>query len=202
MKRLLWSCLIALFGWGCQAGLSGAAISTAAGTAPLKYYDGERWREIYVSNSEVAEFAAADAAPSAALRALAPKATLIESRGQVRYWRLEAGQDAPTLTRSLAAKSTAITFSPVFYRSAVGGPRLSLGGGVVVRFPLVWKKAEIDAWAQRWQLRVVRAVLQENNIYLIASAPGMAALELANKIQESGEVESATPQWWVETFKR
>lgn len=201
MKRWLWSCVIALFGWGCQAGLSGAATPDTVNASPLKYYDGERWREIYVSTSDVAEFGVGDVAPSAALRALAPNATLLESRGRVRYWRLNAGQDATTLSRSLGATSTS-AFSPVFYRSAQGGSRLSLGGGVLVRFPLAWKNTEIDAWIQRWQLRIDHVVLPDKNIYLIISAPGMAALELANRIQESGEVESATPQWWVETVKR
>lgn len=200
MKRLLLGFVITLFGWGCQAGLSGAAATV--NPAPLKYYDGERWRELYVSSNEIAEFVAPNAPKESPIRTVAPGAVLLESKGQVKYWRIGEGQDSLAVTRSLATQKQAPTVSPVFHRSALGGGRMVLGGGVVVRFPAGWSAAEVNDWAGRWQVKVERRLSPDRNLYLITSAPGMAALELANKIQESGEVEAATPQWRVEVQKR
>lgn len=202
MRRLLLGFVITIFGWGCQAGLSGVVAPATVNAEPLKYYDGERWREVYVSRNEVAEFAAPDVKQEKAIRAAAPNAVVIESRGQIRFWRIGAEQDAVTLARSLAAQSQPMSVSPVFHGSALGGPRLALGGGVIVRFLAGWSTAEVDTWADRWQVKVERRLSPDRNLYVVTSAPGMAALELANKIQESGEVEAATPQWWVEIQKR
>lgn len=202
MKRMMLGFVIAIFGWGCQAGLSGVAAPVAVNATPLKYYDGERWRELYVSSNEVAEFVAPNVTQESPIRSASPGATLLESKGQVKFWRIGEGQDAQVLTRSLATQKQPANVSPVFHRSALGGGRMALGGGVVVRLPTAWGAAEVDHWASRWQLTIERRLSPDRNLYVIASLPGMAALELANKMQESGEVESATPQWWVEVEKR
>lgn len=49
------------------------------------------------------------------------------------------------------------------------------------------------AWAQAKGLTVAQRLGTTDNWYLIATAPGSAALELANSLKASGEVLAATP---------
>ncbi|ODT34671.1 MAG: hypothetical protein ABS55_10885 [Lautropia sp. SCN 70-15] len=45
-------------------------------------------------------------------------------------------------------------------------------------------------------LHALRPIGPDARRWLVASPPGMPALELANRLQESGVFESASPNWW------
>ena len=40
------------------------------------------------------------------------------------------------------------------------------------------------------------------NLFVVDSAPGMASLELANRLNGMADVVSAQPNWWVQREKR
>ena len=83
--------------------------------------------------------------------------------------------------------------SPV-YRDAGGAPR-ALPGGVIVRL----RDADLRRARERLAaagLKPIRANDPEGQTWLVESAPGLPALELANRLHESGEFESAEPNWW------
>lgn len=186
---------------GCQAGLTGGVAAETAMTQTMRYYDGQRWRQVWVNEHEVAEFVRP--APEGAPRSAAPAAAatlLVEGRG-VRIWRLDPqGAGGVTLSRSVAP---ARHYSPVFHLSASGGSRLALSGNIVVRFKPQWSEAQIQAWliAQGLvQLRVLSGV--PSPTYVLNVGSGLDALERANAIQERGEVEYAMPEWWREVSRR
>lgn len=65
--------------------------------------------------------------------------------------------------------------------------------------------AQVRAWAQAKGLAVTQrmgATGDMGNWYLIATAPGSAALELASSLKAGGEVLAAMPNWWKQTATR
>jgi hypothetical protein len=83
--------------------------------------------------------------------------------------------------------------SPVF-RDA-GGAARALPGGVLVRL----RDADLRRARERLAaagLTPVRANDPEGRTWLVESPPGLPALELANRLHESGEFESVEPNWW------
>ncbi|MBI3795139.1 MAG: hypothetical protein HY280_10515, partial [Nitrospinae bacterium] len=50
-------------------------------------------------------------------------------------------------------------------------------------------------WAARNNLTIVNKMNIGKNAYVIKSGAGLDSLNLANSLQEAGEVESATPNW-------
>jgi hypothetical protein len=101
-------------------------------------------------------------------------------------------KDAP---RS-ANQSTQAQRSPLFFdNSALNGTPRALPGGVLVEL-----KAPTEPDTARLQLESdgltpVRAIVG-NRIWLVASPPGLAALELANRLQQGGRYASVQPNWW------
>jgi hypothetical protein len=86
--------------------------------------------------------------------------------------------------------------SPVFLDQAtLGGTPRALPGGVLIEFP-----ADLDPEIARARLAAdgltpVRPIVGRR-IWLVASAPGLPALELANRLQSSGRYASVQPNWW------
>jgi hypothetical protein len=86
--------------------------------------------------------------------------------------------------------------SPLFFDNpALNGTPRALPGGVLVEL-----KTPADTDAARLQLQSdgltpVRAIVRDR-IWLVASPPGLAALELANRLQQSGRYASVQPNWW------
>lgn len=186
---------------GCEAGLTGAVAEDAAMTQAMRYYDGQRWRELWVNEHEVAEFVRPG--PEGISRSAAPAvaATLLREGRGVRIWRLDPqGAGAVTLSRSL---TPARRYSPVFHLSATGGARLALSGNIVVRFRPEWSEAQIQAWLTTQGLAQLRLLSgAPSPTYVLSVGSGLDALERANALQERGEVEYAMPEWWREVNKR
>ncbi len=185
---------------GCQAGLTGATQGDAgtALTQTLRYYDGQRWRDVWVNDREVVEFIAPG--QQGAARAITSAATLlVEGRG-VRIWRLapQAG-GAVTLSRRVAPERS---LSPVFHLSPTGGSRLALSGNMVIRFKPEWSEAQIQTWLTTQGLTQLKVFSGLPATYVVRGGNGVDALLRANALQESGEVVYAMPEWWREINKR
>ncbi|RPH67259.1 MAG: hypothetical protein EHM83_01980 [Burkholderiales bacterium] len=140
-------------------------------TASAFWYDGGVRRALRVDPAWIADFATAPTAASAKSRS--------------------------PLKRSIGGKKALETLpagaSPVF-RDTAGSPR-ALPGGVIVRL------RDADRQQARERLAAaglvpVRAIDPQERSWLVESPPGLPSLELANRLHEGGEFESAEPNWW------
>jgi len=152
--------------------------------APDSYiwYDGGKPKRVVVDSSLVAEFgnrAETDSAP-------------VVKNGQVRVWR----KDDAAVTKAGSEK-----LSPVL-RDGVGGRMRALPGNIIVRLDPNWSTAQVDAWLASQGLTKVGQLPMANNLLILSAPPGLASLELANRLQESGTVISAQPDWWQQVERR
>jgi hypothetical protein len=174
--------------------------ASAQSAAPsARYFDGHHWRQLWMSDTEVAEVGAA-AGSEALVRSVAPGAQPLHQGRLVRIWRLDQISDPKTVTRSLNAAGER-RFTPVFHLSPRGGSRLVPLGNIVVRFKQETDPVQMSDWASRHSLSLLKA-MSIPRTYLFAAADGMDALAKAEQIQLEGEVDIAVPQWWREAFRR
>ena len=178
---------------------SGLAATTEQPSQSMRYYDGLRWREIWLSEQEVAEVIQGQQ-DAALFRSLVPNAQLLQQGKTIRIWRLDRTTSAPQLTRNLAGAGLT-QFSPVFYLSISGGTRLVPSGKIMIRFNEDLNQAHLTDWANEQGLTLVKQMGLAAT-YLFDAGDGMAALEKANRIQESGAVQYAVPEWWREAYTR
>lgn len=176
--------------------LAAGALATgalAAGTA--HYFDGDTQRTITLDASLVAIINPTPEAGSSNTQA--------RSVG-------DAASPAPLVQLQPAsqpvAKGAGTHTSPVYREgNSPAGRLMALPGGVLVKFAPDWSDAQVRAWAQAKGLAVTQrmgATGAMGNWYLIATAPGSAALELANSLKAGGEVLAAMPNWWKQTATR
>ena len=78
----------------------------------------------------------------------------------------------------------------------------ALPGNVIVYLNPSWNAAAINDWLAKRKLQTVKKLDIGKNVYVIKSAPGLDALNLANELHSSGEVVSAMPDWWKEVSTR
>lgn len=167
-----------------------ASTTPACAQAPAKdtsgghvWYDGGKPRKVQLDEALVAEFdGKSESATTPVMR----------SNG-VRIWR----QQDDAATRAVAAGKT----SPVF-RDSEGGAMRALPGNIIVRLDPAWNTAQIDDWLATNELTGLRRLPIGGNVLVVASPPGLAALELANRLQLSGKVVSAQPEWWEQRSPR
>ena len=106
-------------------------------------------------------------------------------------------------TRAVPVQTTAGDTSPVFREgTSPAGRLMALPGGVVVNFKQDWTVEGIQAWALQGGHALGARLNILGNWYLVKTAAGMPSLETANVLQRSGDVLSATPNWWMETAHR
>jgi len=131
------------------------------------WYDGQARRALWSDAADVADFGAPVTEKSAVLR---PAAL--------------AGGASPSK-------------SPVFRdRASGGGHRRALPGGVVVSVPAGLDEPARQALFARHALTAVRSLGPGSQTWLVQAPPGIASLELANRLYESGEFAAASPNWW------
>ena len=139
--------------------------------AALYWYEDGKRRALRVDPAWIADFAA-------------PAAT-------------RPGKRPSPLKRSIggekALESLPGTASPVFRDD--NGAQRALGGGVVVRLRAADRAYARERLASAG-LQPVRPLDPDGHAWLVASPAGMPALELANRLHESNEFESAAPNWW------
>lgn len=173
--------------------LSGSA-AIAAGPAGDYYYDGAQKRALLLDDTLVAAFGAASTAVKSAL----PGAQTAKVNGGATIYRIQAGS-----YKSAQAAAPGAAVSPVFHEGGSSAGRLmALPGGVLVNFKADWTAQQVTDWAAAKGLAVDKKLAIGQNWYVIKSAPGQASLDIANQIHQSGEVVSASPNWWKEVSTR
>jgi hypothetical protein len=94
-------------------------------------------------------------------------------------------------------KSVSAQRSPVFRDGpSSGAPLRALAGGVIVRVKDGTGAAEREALFARLGIVQARPIGAAQRVWFVPSPPGIDALELANRLHESGELASASPNWW------
>lgn len=107
-------------------------------------------------------------------------------------------KSAVIVDAAVATKSStgATNTSEVFVDAKSGRMSRALPGGVLVRFKAVTSQSEANALLQPFGTRTVRAIGGSGKSWLVQSEPGMASLDLANALYESGQFQSASPNWF------
>ena len=115
--------------------------------------------------------------------------------------RFTPGEKALFVAKALTLsneKSVTINDSPVFLD---GGLRRGLPGGVIVTLLRAVPDDQAIALLRSAGLEPVKA-LQDSRVWLVASSPGLASLELANRIHESKQFAASQPNWWTQKAKK
>lgn len=143
-------------------------------SAQTYWYDGSRKQLLRIDPAEVADFGNR------------------ESAGAV-----------PTITAAdkLASKSQdAEHVSPLLRDARTGKLAGALPGGVLVRFNRAVNEQQAGAIAAAFGSQIEHPVgapdAAGHTLWLFSAPAGLASLELANRIHESGQVRSAAPNWW------
>jgi hypothetical protein len=151
--------------------------SPAGGGQAVRWHDGSVDRELRIDPTRVVDFRTLSVAGQASLRS-----------------RSQSEKHSPALPAGV---------SPVFVDPVSPSQIRALPGGVTValRHPPagndpVAREAEGRRQIAAAGLHALRPIGPDARRWLVASPPGMPALELANRLQESGVFESASPNWW------
>lgn len=174
--------------------------SVQANDQTYTYYDVGEAKTVTLIPDYVAEFSnssnvQARALGESAVQSLNPGAQLTDQgSGNVRIWKVDDS------TGNIQARSTSTSgnVSPVFRHN--GGLR-ALPGGIIVEFAESQTQAQVENWAAS-RGYTIKSKLSFGNFYVIDSPAGLETLTLANQLQASGEVVSATPDWWQQRSKR
>ena len=167
------------------------------------WYDGNSAQQVWLNPNLLAEFNPS-ARGESAVKSVSPGAaplTTKRARTGVRLWRLNNNGNATV--RSLTVTYPRGAYSPVFHDSSSAGGRMrALPGNIIVYFNPLWDAATVSNWIAAHKLEVVRKLEIGTNVYVIKTAPGLDALNTANSLYLSGEVVSASPNWWEEMATR
>lgn len=175
------------------AGLALAA-TTAAAAGPAYYYDGDRKVAILAQADLVADFSRQRSTAQSATATGQALPAKVAGDSVVRIYRASAAAALP------ADGATASSRSPVFRQGGTAAGRLmALPGGVLVKFRPEWSRAQVDAWLAARGLPAGQPLAIGPGWFLVGTPAGVAALEAANTLFESGEVLSASPNWWMQT---
>jgi hypothetical protein len=169
----------------------------------LDYQDGARVASVFVDTAEVADFAPSESTKGALLSADAGASEDARSTQRVRLWKVDERLDARSFARGLNEAHHGARFSPIFRESAdPASPRRALPGGVIARFAAEWSHERVELFLQERGLAIERQLTVGANAYLVATAPGFAALDVARDLTATGQLVSATPNWWRESSAR
>lgn len=159
------------------------------------WYDGTNERRVWLDSEQVAELA-----PDQGSGTSLPLGQILpQSPRGIRFWTVEKGVTPDRLVKELDAGSGRGTFSPVLRDApSPDSPMRLLPGNVIVELDPTWSQEKVRDWATRHQVEVLAHLPIESNMVVVRTAPGLAALELANKLYRSGEVRAAFPDWWTE----
>lgn len=168
------------------------------------WYNGKNEQRIWLNPNLVAEFDVdRDATRSVVKQTYRNAVEVGEAKGSVRIWKLNDTVNAETAVREIKTKNDAAKVSAVFHDQGAASGRLrALPGNVIVYLNPEWNRQAIDAWLAKNGLHVVKQLGIGKNVYEIETAPGLATLDLANRLYESGDVVAAIPNWWQTVSKR
>ncbi len=149
------------------------ALAVPAAAADYYWYDGQARRSLRVDGASVAEFGKAKVGGQ--------QPAMRKSLGAVDPRRLDEGT------------------SPVFVdATSPGSARRALPGGVVLTLKAPMSADALEAALAAFGTRPLRALGGDGRRWIVAGDAGIGSLELANRLHESGQFESASPNWWRE----
>jgi hypothetical protein len=76
---------------------------------------------------------------------------------------------------------------------------MALPGGIIVKPKSGDTSVEAKLKAKGYE---IERSIGDSGALLVKSPEGMSSLELANKLHESGDFESVSPNWWRERRKK
>lgn len=179
-----------------MGGAKQSSTNTVAAKSSANYYwyDGKRKRVITQDSEMVAELISSGASSVLKSKISAAREVGKQTSATVKLWDVSAAGDSNQSLSALASTMKG-SVSPVFSNSQSGGQRMALPGGILVTFKAHWDENKVNQWVSKKGL-TVKQKMGFGNIYVLNSAAGLASLNLANSIYESGEVEGASPNWW------
>jgi len=160
------------------------------------WFDGETEKTVWLDDSMVAEFPTAGKVPLISPLQQKHRGALrmATNQGGVKLWKV--GGDSVKIAKDLNKSSS--SFSPVLRDRRESGRMRALPGSIIVFFNPHWASHEIESWAARRKLPILRKLEIGANIYVLKSESGLKSLETANSIFLSREVVAAYPDWWME----
>lgn len=185
------------------AAMDSAKISEPALQQSYTWFDGPIERKVWLNPHLVAEFSPRPEEQSPVKLTYGNDAvTRPESVSAVRFWQLD-GITPESALSSISASYPTSKLSPVFHITAsTGSPKYALPGNIIVVFRSSWDSSQIEKWLQSKGLEVVKKMEGIPTLYVLKTGPGFEALETANAIYQSGEVENCMPNWWYEITLR
>jgi hypothetical protein len=166
-------------------------------TQSYTWYDGDREQTVWLNPQAVAEFNPGQRGVSAARSADANATQLHLKQAQqgVRLWQMNNTGNAAI--HGLARNNPSGKYSPVFHDGPSSAASMrALPGNIIVYLNPVWDATLVDAWVKKRKLEIVKKLDIGPNIYVIKTGPGIEALDTANALYKSGEVNAAFPDWW------
>ncbi|MFK7964431.1 MAG: hypothetical protein AB8C46_10760 [Burkholderiaceae bacterium] len=158
-------------------------------SASLYWYDGPHKRMLSVDPNRLADFGNSDQGSAAQPKMIDQAAAL-------------TGKDQSASAMGNADATTREGVSPVFQDASSGQDAGALPGGVMVRTLRPLDAASANAMARAFGSSTVRPIGSPmsqdglHDFWLFETPAGLPALELANRLHESGQVDSAAPNWW------
>lgn len=203
---IFWFCTLAIPTWAQQGpSKSGSGLGKSGRfTQCYDWHEGERRKTVCLNPELIAEFHAG-AAQESPISALYPGTIVLEQpAAHVRIWRLPVGIDAgPVLDKLNSGEDQAVKYSPVFHDAPSPASRMrALPGNIIVYFNPDWDRHAINQWVSARELLIVRQLASGPATYVLETGPGLEALDLANRLHETVEVNAAFPDWWHETVTR
>lgn len=179
--------------------LGGAAYAAGFGT-PYTWYGGGRVHRVWMDPGLIAELGShGTGAVAAAPGALAGFKRVSSPWPRVRLWRLPTGSDPQEVIDRLntADAGGTTSFIPVF-RDAPDprAPMRVLGHEMLASLPAHWSRVEVQAWAARNGLAIVRRMPVGGNTYVLRSPlGGVQLLRLVDRIRRAGIAHDVYPNW-------
>ena len=194
--------LLGSIGAACATPLSRNLPAESAAMPSYVWYDGDNPRRAWLDPEVIAVFDDSDQAAARTVRSLAPNATLLPSSTPgLKLWRIPA--DGDSMIRNLRSFEPEAQVSPVLRDApSTAAPMRALPGQIIVYLDPGWSEPEARAWLQDHGLDAIQQLDFDPNVFLLRSEPGLAALQLANRLREQPGVVAAMPDWWQELETR
>lgn len=184
-----------------QTPISGATPTSGKTAVPtldeaIEYEDAGIPRKLWISKDLVAEFNPSPTGMAAILSADPTAKEVEQPQPVVRLWKLSGPLRGEAFSTAVASPLARV--SPVLHEGPTEGlPMRALPGGVVVTFKPDWDRARIDSWLALRSLSIQGdPVSAESNMFLVGTAPGLAALAVAKELAKMGELVDVVPNFW------
>jgi len=167
------------------------------------WYDGDREHKVWMNPQLVAEFNPEPLGEKAVKNAY-PSAKILPARNKssgIRLWQL--GDTTGITPDNIKARHPQGRYSVILHDGPSNGSRMrALPGNIIVYLDPKWSEKEINNWLNKHKFEVVKKLDIGMNAYVIKTAPGIEALDIANALYRAGEVKAAFPDWWQEVKTR